>query len=95
VKLSPEQVRHVAKLARLQLSADEEARFGSQLSGVLSHMEQLNALDVSAVQPMTHALAEPTPYRDDVPVPSLGGERVVANAPAHVGTGVAVPRIIE
>ena len=95
MKLSPEQVRHVAKLARLHLTDDEEARYGAQLSAILSHVEQLQALDVAAVPPMTHASAEPTRLREDVVEPSLGAERAVQNAPERAGTSVAVPRIIE
>ena len=95
VKLGLEEVRHVARLARLHLSEAEERALTEQLSAILGHVEQLQALDVSSVPPMTHASAEPTRFREDVVVPGLTGEQAVANAPAHVGTAVAVPKIIE
>lgn len=95
MKLSPEQVRHVARLARLQLSEAEVEQYGAQLSAILGHVEQLQALDVSGVPPMTHASDEPTRYRDDAVEPGLGAERAVQNAPEKSGTSVAVPKIIE
>ena len=95
MSLTVEQVRHVARLARLQLTPEEEARYAGQLSAILDHIAQLNALDTTGVPPMTHASQEATLYRDDVVAPSLGGAAAVANAPEPVGTSVAVPRIIE
>ncbi|MBS2031917.1 MAG: Asp-tRNA(Asn)/Glu-tRNA(Gln) amidotransferase subunit GatC [Deltaproteobacteria bacterium] len=95
MKLGLEEVRHVAKLARLHLSEAEERALGEQLSAILGHVAQLQALDVSNVPAMTHASQEPTRFREDEVVPGLGAEKAVANAPAHVGTAVAVPKIIE
>jgi aspartyl-tRNA(Asn)/glutamyl-tRNA(Gln) amidotransferase subunit C len=95
VSVTVEQVRHVSRLARLHLTAEEEARYATQLSAILEHVAQLNALDTTGVPPMTHASTEATLFRDDVPQPSLGGARAVANAPESIGTSVSVPRIIE
>ena len=95
MSLTAEQVRHVARLARLHLTADEEARYAAQLSAILDHFALLGGLDTQGVPPMTHASGEPTLYRDDVPQPSLGGAAAVANAPESIGTSVVVPRIIE
>ena len=95
MSLTVEQVRHVARLARLHLTPDEEARYATQISGILEHIAQLNALDTTGVPAMTHASAEPTLYREDAIAPSLGGAVVVSNAPDSVGTSVSVPRIIE
>ena len=95
MSLTVEQVRHVARLARLHLTPEEEARYATQLSAILEHIAQLNALDTAGVPPMTHASAETTLYREDVITPSLGGAVAVSNAPDSVGTSVSVPRIIE
>ncbi len=95
MSLTAEQVRHVARLARLHLTADEEARYAAQLSAILDHVAQLSALDTRGVPPMTHASAEPTLYRYDLPQPSRVGAAAVANAPESIGTSVVVPRIIE
>jgi aspartyl-tRNA(Asn)/glutamyl-tRNA(Gln) amidotransferase subunit C len=95
MSLTREQVRHVATLARLYLTPEEEVVFAQQLSVVLGHIEELSALDVTGVPAMTHASTEPTLYRDDVVVPGFTAEQAVQNAPAHSGTSVAVPRIID
>ncbi len=93
--LSLEEVRRIAVLARLELSPDEERLFQGQLSAVLDYVAQLNELDVSSVEPMTHALAEAAPLRADEVRPSLPPEEAVRAAPARQGTFFKVPRIIE
>jgi aspartyl-tRNA(Asn)/glutamyl-tRNA(Gln) amidotransferase subunit C len=93
--LSLAEVRRIAALARLELSPEEEGRFAEQLSAILTYVEQLSALDVSDVPPMTHALAEDALLREDEALPSLPPEEALANAPARDGTFFLVPRIIE
>ena len=95
--LSQDEVRRIAELARLNLSEEEERVFASQLSAILDYVELLKELDVSAVLPMTHALAqgEVAPLREDLVRPSLSAEEALANAPAREGTCFKVPRIIE
>jgi aspartyl-tRNA(Asn)/glutamyl-tRNA(Gln) amidotransferase subunit C len=97
VALSLEEVRRIAALARLRLSPEEERTFAVQLSAILGYVEQLNELDVSAVEPMTHALAagEAVPLRPDEVHESLPPDEALANAPAREGTCFKVPRIIE
>jgi aspartyl-tRNA(Asn)/glutamyl-tRNA(Gln) amidotransferase subunit C len=97
VALSLEEVRRIASLARLRLSADEEQTFAVQLSAILAHVELLKELDVSGVEPMTHALAagEAPPLRPDEVRESLSPGEALANAPAREGTFFKVPRIIE
>ncbi len=95
--LSLEEVRRIAALARLRLSPQEEQTFAVQLSAILGYVEQLKELDVSGVEPMTHALAAggEVPLRADALQPSLPPEEALANAPAREGTCFKVPRIIE
>ena len=95
--LSLEEVRRIAGLARLRLSADEERVFAEQLSAILDHVRLLEELDVSAVPPMTHALAEGElpALREDVRRPGLTPIEALAGAPAREGTCFKVPRIIE
>lgn len=95
MKLTLEQVRHVARLARLTLSPAEEERYVRQLGEVLGYVEALSEVDTSAVAPTAHAAEVPNPMRDDVVVPSLDPEAALANAPARSGTAVAVPKIID
>jgi aspartyl-tRNA(Asn)/glutamyl-tRNA(Gln) amidotransferase subunit C len=95
--LSLDEVRRVAALARLKLSAAEEQLFAEQLSAILDHVRDLEALDVSGVPPMTHALGEgeAVTLRPDALAPGLTPEQALANAPAREGTCFKVPRIIE
>ncbi len=91
------QVRHVARLARLALSPDEEERFAAQLGHVLEYIERLSAVDVAGVEPLSFAgdaLAE-LPLRDDLPEPSLPRDKVLAQAPQQDGQAFVVPRILE
>jgi len=97
MSLSLDEVRRVARLARLELSPEEERVFQGQLSAILDYVRQLEELDVSDVEPMTHALAggDPAPLRADEVRPSLDPDEALANAPAREGTAFKVPRIIE
>ncbi len=94
--LTREEVRRIARLAHLELDPGEEARMAQQLSAILDYVKQLEALDVSQVEPMTHALAEgAAPLREDEVAQSLAPEAALGNAPARAGTCFKVPRIIE
>ena len=97
MSLSLDEVRRIARLARLRLSPEEEAAFAPQLSAILDHVALLAELDVGQVEPMTHALAagEVGSPRADVLRPGLTSEEALANAPAREGTCFKVPRIIE
>jgi aspartyl-tRNA(Asn)/glutamyl-tRNA(Gln) amidotransferase subunit C len=97
MSLSLDEVRRIAALARLRLTPEEEGRFAVQLSAILDHVEQLKELDVSGVEPMTHAVAagEAAPLREDVERPGLTPDEALAAAPAREGTFFRVPRIIE
>ena len=90
------QVRHVARLARLALSPEEEERFAAQLGHVLEYIERLQRVDVSGVEPLGFAGdAQTLPLREDAPAPSLSRETVLAQAPEQDGESFVVPRIIE
>jgi aspartyl-tRNA(Asn)/glutamyl-tRNA(Gln) amidotransferase subunit C len=95
MKLSLEQVRHVAGLARLALTPEEEQRYQSQLSAILEAMDQLKSLNTDQVTPTSHATFGQGVLREDVVQPCLDPEKALANAPSRVGTSFAVPRIIE
>ena len=92
--LTLEQVRHVAELARLALSPEEERKLQQQLSAILDAADQLNQVDTSDVPPTWHA-SDPGALREDRVEPSLSTEDALANAPDRVGTSFAVPKVIE
>ena len=67
MKISKEEIEHIAVLARLSLTEEEKELFGSQLSGILGYMEQLNELDTKDVEPTSHVLALENVMREDIP----------------------------
>ena len=86
-----EQVLHVARLARLELSEDEVSRMTGELSAILEHIEKISALDLDGVPPTTHVVDVLNALRPDVPRPCLPREVVLANAPAVDDDGFSVP----
>jgi aspartyl-tRNA(Asn)/glutamyl-tRNA(Gln) amidotransferase subunit C len=93
--LSREQVRHIALLARLELSEQEEAAFTEQLDHILQYFEKLSTLDTTSVEPTAHVVAIESAYRDDRVTNPLGPEELRANAPARDGDFFKVPKILE
>jgi aspartyl-tRNA(Asn)/glutamyl-tRNA(Gln) amidotransferase subunit C len=86
-----EEVRHVARLARLALSDAELDRMAVELAGVLEHIAMIDELDLDGVPPTSHVVAVENALRADVPRPSLPRERALESAPAVVDDGFAVP----
>jgi aspartyl-tRNA(Asn)/glutamyl-tRNA(Gln) amidotransferase subunit C len=86
-----EEVRHVASLARLQLSEEELDRMAVELDGVLAHIATIEQLDLDGVEPTSHVVAVENALRADVPVPSLPRERALESGPEIVDDGFAVP----
>lgn len=83
-------VRHVARLARLRLRPDEEARMRDELSGILEHVERIQALDLNDVPPTTHVIEMLNVMRDDAPRPGLSQEDALREAPEVVDGHFAV-----
>jgi aspartyl-tRNA(Asn)/glutamyl-tRNA(Gln) amidotransferase subunit C len=86
-----EQVLHVAKLARLQLSDDEVERMASELSGILEHVEHISELDLDGVEPTSHVIALENVLRPDEPRPSWERDEVLERAPDQAGGAFRVP----
>jgi len=86
-----EQVLHVARLARLELSEDEVTRMTGELSAILDHIEKISELDLDGVPPTSHVVDVPNALRPDVPRPSLPREVALQNAPAVDDDGFSVP----
>jgi aspartyl-tRNA(Asn)/glutamyl-tRNA(Gln) amidotransferase subunit C len=93
-KITPQQVQHVAKLARLSLSPDQLAKLAGQLEPILDYVAKIQSVDVSGVEPMAHALPIKNIFRDDVVEPSLTVEQVLANAPDADPPFFKVPKVI-
>ena len=86
-----EQVLHVARLARLELTDDEVARMSEELSAVLDHIEKIGELELDGVPPTTHVVEVSNALRPDVVEPSLPREVALSNAPAVGDGGFRVP----
>jgi aspartyl-tRNA(Asn)/glutamyl-tRNA(Gln) amidotransferase subunit C len=95
MRLTAEEVEHVALLARLRLSQEERTRFTTQLNSILEHFEQLQQLDTSGATPMSHAVAMSNVFREDDPQKSLSPEEALENAPDKARDCFRVPRVIE
>lgn len=89
--LSRDQVLHVARLARLELSEEELEVMAGELSGVLGHIEKISELDLEDVQPTSHVVAVENVLRADEPRPSLPREVALASAPDEAQGGFRVP----
>jgi len=94
-RISEDQVKHVAHLARLAISEEEAVMFTSQLDAIISFAEQLNELDTDHVQPTTHVLPMKNVMREDVAKEGLPVDEVLKNAPDHKNGQIRVPTILE
>lgn len=88
-------VDHVARLARLALSAEERDRLREQLGVILEHAERVGEVAADDVPPTAHPLPRANVFREDEPEPSLSHEEALANAPEAEGGRFRVPRITE
>lgn len=95
VAISKQEVQHVAKLARLQLSQGEAENLTTQLGNILDHIEQLKQLDTSDVEPTRHVAVEQMPVRPDSAREGLPQDLALSSAARTSGGGFAVPGFIE
>jgi aspartyl-tRNA(Asn)/glutamyl-tRNA(Gln) amidotransferase subunit C len=95
MKLGQEQVLHIARLARLGLTADEVERMSEQLSNILENFEILNKVDTTGVPPTAQPNALTNVLKDDVVQPSLPQDEVLANAPQRDGDYFKVKIVLE
>lgn len=93
--LTHEEVRAIAHLARLQLTAEEVERFAGQLSDVLDYAARLNEVDTSEISPTASVLPMNAPLRPDEVRPCPPRDQLLANAPDPAGGMFRVPRVLE
>ena len=93
--LTPDDVRKIALLARLELSEDDVATYAEQLDGILGHLAELQTLDTSDVPPTSHSVGGRNITRADEPRTSLNPDDVVAGAPNAEGHFFVVPQIVD
>jgi aspartyl-tRNA(Asn)/glutamyl-tRNA(Gln) amidotransferase subunit C len=95
MKLSLDEVEHIAELARLRLSEDEKARYREQLSEILDYAARLQAVDTSGISPTSSVLPARCVLRKDEPRPGLSLEEVLRNAPETEKGQFRVPPVLE
>ena len=86
-----DQVLHVARLARLELTEPEVERMAAELSGILEHVDRIAALDLDNVEPTSHVVGLSNVLRPDEPRPSLPRERALEQAPDPADGAFRVP----
>lgn len=86
-------VKHVARLARLRLSADEEATMGDELNAILTHVDEIQSIDLDGVEPTSHVIQLENVLRPDEPRPSLPPDVALREGPNTRDDGFVVPRI--
>ncbi len=95
MKITVADVEHVARLARLELTAAEKELFAGQMGSILGYVDTLKSVDTDGVVPTSHAVPMENAFREDVVRPSIGVEKALANAPNRSGSFYAVPKVIE
>ena len=95
MKLSREQVLHIAELAKLGITDEETECFAEQLSSILDYFEMLNRLDTEAIPPTAQVIDMRNVTRPDVVEASMSPEQVLANAPRREGDQFQVQTILE
>ena len=95
MKITPTQVAHVARLARLALAEEEVATLTGQMDAILGYVAKLDELDTEGIVPTAHAVPMENAFRADEERPGLGVEKALANAPQAGESCFKVPRVIE
>jgi aspartyl-tRNA(Asn)/glutamyl-tRNA(Gln) amidotransferase subunit C len=103
--MKPEDVRRLARLAALELPAEDDgppllddddlARYATELTTILAHVERLSTVDVDGVAPTRHGVPLPSVLREDTPTPTLSQAQALAAAPRALDGGFAVPKVVE
>jgi len=95
MKITRQEVEHVATLARLKLDDEEIAIFTGQMDAILSYVDKLSELNTDNIIPTSHAVPMENAFRPDDIRPSIGVESALANAPERVDGFFKVPKVIE
>ncbi len=93
MSVNADDLNHVLNLAHLEIAESEKPEYLHHLQDILSHMETLNAVDLSTVEPYPWVVAESTPFRKDDPQ-SFASEQVAKNAPSWESESFRVPKIL-
>ena len=95
MKITTEDVKHIARLSRLALTEQEIGTFSGQLNTIIEYVEQLNSLDTATIAPTSHVIPLNNVMRDDLAGIPLPVEEALRNAPDSTEKFYRVPKIIE
>jgi len=95
MKITPDDIRHVAKLARLDIAETDIDAFVAQIGEILDYVDTLSQVATENVEPMAHAISLTNAFREDVVRDAGPVETILKNAPAAVDNMFCVPKIIE
>ncbi len=95
MKITREQIEHVARLARLELTEQEKEMFTGQMDAILAYVDKLNELDTSDIVPTSHAVPMENAFREDAVTESFETDRALLNAPDRADNFFRVPKVIE
>ena len=87
-------VEYIAKLARLDFTEEEKQKFTHQLNSILNYIDQLNKLDTSKVEPLSHVVELSNVFREDVVKPGISPDEALKNAPSKTDKFFKVPKVI-
>jgi aspartyl-tRNA(Asn)/glutamyl-tRNA(Gln) amidotransferase subunit C len=94
MSVSIKDVEHIAELARLEFTEEEKGKLTAQLNSILAYMEQLNTLDTSAIEPLSHVIELSNVFREDAVKPGLATDDALKNAPSKTERFFKVPKVI-
>lgn len=95
MKITKEQVTHVANLARLNLTEEEKEHMTKDMESIIAFVDQMNGLDIEGIKPTDHIIPVNNVFREDVVKPSMDVEELLRNAPAQENGCYSVPKIVE
>lgn len=95
MKISEEEVKHIASLAKLNLSEEEVQKYSKDLGEIATFVEKLNEVDVTGVEPTAHILNIKNVFRKDENISTFKREEILKNAPSKEAGCISVPRVVE
>ena len=93
--ISKEEVKHIAKLAKLSLSDEEVEKYGAELGQIAEFVAELNEVDISGVEPTAHVVDKNNVFRKDEMKQSFPREQILKNAPSKEAGCISVPKVVE
>lgn len=95
MKITKEEVLHVAKLARLKFSDEDAKKLETDMAGIIDFADHLSELDTSDINPTAHAIPMQNAFREDEVKPSFERREILKNAPDFDEEGFIVPKVVE